>query len=77
VVLNETLVKIKYALGTLGCAYFCFSKCQIQAHDGANAEYSTNLDEIDYSVVFPANLLIIKILFGAKNVSLILEIVPS
>jgi hypothetical protein len=45
------LLKINSALGTLECAYFSFNKCPIETHDSANAKFSTNLDEKDYSAI--------------------------
>jgi hypothetical protein len=48
--LNGTLVKLKYAIDTLECAYFSFNKCPIWTHDRGNAKFSTNGDETDYSV---------------------------
>ncbi len=33
----------------LPSAYFNFNKCPIQTHDVANAKFSTNWDETDYS----------------------------
>ncbi len=48
--LNGRLLKLKYALGTLECAYFSFNKCPLQTNDGANAKFSTNRDKMDCSV---------------------------
>ncbi len=31
------------------CAHFSFNKCSNYTHDGASAEFSTNLHETDYS----------------------------
>ncbi len=43
------LLKLKYALGTLDCAYVSFNKCLIQTFDSANAKFSANWYETDYS----------------------------
>ncbi len=34
------------------CAHFSFKKCPIYTHDGANAKFSTNSHEMNYSVGF-------------------------
>jgi hypothetical protein len=37
---------------TLESTHFIFNKCPIYTHDGANAKFSTNSHETDYSVVW-------------------------
>jgi hypothetical protein len=51
---NGTLVESKMCLES---THFIFNKCPIYTHDGANANFSTNSHETDYSVVYsPDNM---------------------
>jgi hypothetical protein len=42
-------LKLEYAHSIAPSAYFSFKKCPIYTHDGANATFNTNCEEIDYS----------------------------
>ncbi len=48
---NRTLVEAKMCTFTLDSRQFIFNKCPINTNDGANAKFSTNSHETDYSVV--------------------------
>ncbi len=48
---NGTLVEAKMCTFTLESTHFIFRKCPIYTHDGANAKFSTDSQETDYSVV--------------------------
>jgi hypothetical protein len=48
---NRTLFEAKMCTFTLESRHFIFNKCPIYIHDGANAKFSTNSHETDYSVV--------------------------
>jgi hypothetical protein len=47
---NETFVEAKMCTFTLESPHFVFNKCPIYTHDGASAKFSTNSQEMDYSV---------------------------
>ncbi len=47
---NGTLFEAKMCTFTLESRHFIFKKCPIYIHDGANAKFSTNSHETDYSV---------------------------
>ncbi len=47
---NETHVEAKMCTCTLESTHFIFNKCPIYTHDSANAKFSTNSHETDYSV---------------------------
>jgi hypothetical protein len=47
--------------------FFSFNKCPIYTHDGANAKFSTNLREMDYSYSVSKNFCIFKNRPGGKN----------
>ncbi len=46
---NGTFVEAKMCLFTLNSTHFIFNKCPVDTHDGANAKFSTNSHETDYS----------------------------
>ncbi len=49
---NGTFVEVEIRTwDTCECAYFSVRKCPIQTHDGANAKFSTYLEETDDSVI--------------------------
>jgi hypothetical protein len=47
---NGTLVEAKMCTFTLESTHFIFNKYPIYTHNGANAKFSTNSHETDYSV---------------------------
>ncbi len=47
---NGTLVEAKMCTFTLESTHFIFNKCPIYTHNGANAKFSTNSHETEYSV---------------------------
>jgi hypothetical protein len=47
---NLTLVEAKMFTITLEFTHFIFNKCPIYTYGGANAKFSTNSHETDYSV---------------------------
>ncbi len=49
---SGTLVEDKICRFKGECAHFSFNKCPSYTHDGANAKFSTNSHETDYSVGF-------------------------
>ncbi len=50
---NGTLVEDKMGRFKGECAHFRFNKWSIYTHDGANAKFSTNPHEKDYSAPHP------------------------
>jgi hypothetical protein len=48
---NGTLVEDKMRTFMGECAHFSFNKFPIYAHDGASPKFSTNLQEMDNSVL--------------------------
>ncbi len=48
---NGTLVDDKMSRFKGECKHFSFNKCPIYTHDGANAKFSTNSQEMDNSGV--------------------------
>jgi hypothetical protein len=47
---KRKMLKLKFGLRTLECAYFSFNKRpNPPTHDDANADFSTNRDETDYN----------------------------
>jgi hypothetical protein len=43
------LLKLTYAHSSVPSPYFSLNKCPITSHDGANAKFSINCDDTDYS----------------------------
>jgi hypothetical protein len=63
---NGTLFEAKICTFTLESRHFIFNKCPIYIHDAANAKFSTNSHETDYSVLyFYGNTFVIQVLVSA------------
>ncbi len=58
---NGALVEAKMCTFTREPTHFVFNKCPIYTYNGANAKFSTNSHETDYSVVVSGSYQIISL----------------